>query len=196
MIKVYDFDKTLTYKDTSLMFLFYACNFLKMKTIKRGMIIFYAICHKIRLISNDQFKSLAFMLVFKGKNRQAIADISRMFFTEKSDILNVLGKQVITRTEHQYVLTASPACYVSLYLKNVTVIGTTFSFDLDNIFSGINSNCYGARKVLALRTAGVLKVDEFYTDSFSDKPMMMISKRNFLVKGDLIQELQSFITKI
>ena len=35
---------------------------------------------------------------------------------------------------------------------------------------------------------GILTVDEFYTDSLSDRPMMEVSKSNFLVKRDQIQK--------
>jgi phosphoserine phosphatase len=189
MIRAYDFDKTLTYKDTSLLFLFYACNFLKMSAIKKLLIIFYAVCHKFSILTNDEFKSLSFLLVFKGKHKLEITKISKKFVKDNPNILNILGKRVAASLDQkQYILTASPECYVNLYFKTVTVIGTTFSFDLNNMFSGINRNCYGAKKVDALQEFGILTVDEFYTDSLSDRPMMEVSKSNFLVKRDQIQK--------
>jgi len=43
--------------------------------------------------------------------------------------------------------------------------------------------------VIALKKVGVLEIDEFYTDSFSDMPLMKISKSVFLVERDVIRKL-------
>ena len=190
MVKVYDFDKTLTYNDTSMMFLFYCCNLLKMKNLRKSLIFLFAVLHKLTFITNTRFKELAFGLVFNGKNKYEINDISRSFFEINDNIFNKLGNFISSdKAKHQYVVTASPECYVRRYFKDLTVIGTLFSFDLNDIYYGIKRNCYGVEKVRAINEYGILEIDEFYTDSLSDKPMMDISKRIFLVERDHIREM-------
>ncbi|MDA9321688.1 haloacid dehalogenase-like hydrolase [Gammaproteobacteria bacterium] len=190
MIKVYDFDKTLTYVDTTMMFLFYCCNDLKQRNIKKLLIIIFAVFHKFKILSNNNFKSLAYGLVLKGRKEKEIVNISKFFVKENSDIFNLLGYKVRRDTNKQsFVVTASPQLYVQMYFNNMIVIGTTFTFDADNIFNGIEFNCYGTNKVIALKEAGVDEVDEFFTDSFSDIPVMNISKKVFLVKKDIIRKL-------
>lgn len=191
MIKVYDFDKTLTYRDTTMIFLFHCCNISKNSNIKKLLIIFFAVLHKVRLINNDNFKSLSYGLVFKRKNKQMIVDASKEFVKKNYDLLNLLGKRVSRNTEKQnYIVTASPQIYVQMYFKNMPVIGTTFLFDPDDYYRSIEVNCYGNNKVKALVKNKIYKIDEFYTDSFSDRPVMEISKKIFLVRKDKVQELK------
>jgi len=190
MIKVYDFDKTLTYVDTTMMFLFYCCNALNQRNIKKLLIIIFAVLHKFKVLSNSKFKSLSYGLVFKGKNKQEIVDMSKVFVEKNSDIFNLLGQRVRANLEEQeYIVTASPQFYVQMYFSNMIVIGTTFRFDVDEVFNGLKFNCYGKSKVIALKKVGVSEIDEFFTDSFSDMPVMKISKKVFLVKRDIIRKL-------
>lgn len=191
MIKVYDFDKTLTYDDTTLMFLYFCCNFLKTnKSMKKILVLFFAVLHKFKFLSNTEFKALSFGLVFKGRSKQVISDISRAFSEEKNNIFNNLGNKVIAGSgKSQYVITASPECYVQMFFKNLIVIGTVFHFDSDGIYAGIKRNCFGSEKVIAIQERGISEINQFYTDSYSDRPMMEISDHIFLVKGDRITEI-------
>ncbi|MDB4220753.1 haloacid dehalogenase-like hydrolase [Amylibacter sp.] len=190
MIEVYDFDKTLTYDDTTMIFLFYCCNSLKMKNIKKLMVLLFAVLHKLNIFSNDTFKSLSYGLVFKGKKEYEIIDMSKAFVANRSDIFNLLGKRVREGLgRQQYIVTASPEYYVQMYFKNMTVIGTTFSFDMDGVFKGLKFNCFGLQKVVALKARGILEVDQFFTDSYTDRPVMQISKKTYLVKRDDIRVL-------
>tara|TARA_B100001057_G_scaffold500726_1_gene617403 strand:- start:139 stop:711 length:573 start_codon:yes stop_codon:yes gene_type:complete len=190
MIKVYDFDKTLTYKDTTMMFLFYCCNNFKKSYVKKLWIVIYAVLHKLRVLDNNLFKSLSYGVVFKEKKKKEIVNISKAFVADNSHIFNTLGRQVMVNKEDQgYIVTASPELYVKIYFSHMIVVGTTFSFDRDETFNGLKMNCYGKNKVIALNKIGVSKVDEFFTDSFSDMPVMNISKSVFLVKGDVIKRL-------
>lgn len=190
VVRIYDFDKTLTSSDTTMMFLIYCCCFIENKTAKIVMIYFYAFCHKVRLLNNKNFKNLSYSLIFKGKSKNFIENISQAFVNENKNIFNDLGEKVSTEINRQsYIVTASPECYVKLFFKNTAVIGTRFSFDTKGIYNGIEFNCYGANKVIALTEKRVTEVDEFFTDSFSDKPLMNISKKVFLVKKNLVKEI-------
>ena len=53
-----------------------------------------------------------------------------------------------------------------------------------------SKNCYGEEKVRRFREEYKnTTINEFYSDSMSDRPMMNISKKAFLVKGDVIEEI-------
>ena len=125
------------------------------------------------------------------KKKQAIIYISKAFIEKNNNIFNLLGKRIANNLEKKnYIVTASPQLYVQMYFTNMIVIGTTFVFDADEVFNGLKFNCYGKNKVIALKRIGVSHIDEFFTDSFSDMPVMKISREVFLVKEDIIRRLQ------
>lgn len=90
------------------------------------------------------------------------------------------------KSEDDIIISACPKCLLSvmtdrLGLKNV------ISSDLNPETGEIGEICYHDNKVKMFREVyGDAEIDEFYTDSISDKPLMDISKTVFLVDGDKI----------
>ena len=116
MIKVYDFDKTLTYQDTSRLFLYFCSN----SPMKKLSLFFLAILSKVNLLSNLQYKKISCNLVFKRMTKFDIEKLSIMFFESNPLILNSLGKSIkFNELVSQYIVTASPTCYVSKYFNDV-----------------------------------------------------------------------------
>ena len=62
MIKVFDFDKTLTYVDTSMMFLLHCCRKYRYGVLKSAVLYFYAICYKLKIIDNHHTKGFPIAL--------------------------------------------------------------------------------------------------------------------------------------
>ena len=60
----------------------------------------------------------------------------------------------------------------------------------NGVVSGLQQNAYGQQKVELLNKHGINRVDIFYTDSFSDGPVMDISTVVYLVKNNGIKKIK------
>lgn len=103
---------------------------------------------------------------------------------------NIKAFYLKIQKEDDVILSACPKCLLGvmtdrLGLKNV------ISSDLNPETGEIGEICYHDNKVKMFREVyGDTEIDEFYTDSMSDKPMMDISKNVFLVDGDKIIKIK------
>ncbi len=88
--------------------------------------------------------------------------------------------------EGDIIVSACPLCLLQIMCDRLGIKNVIGS-DLNPITGEIHNICYKERKVTAFREKyGDVTIDEFYTDSMSDKPMMDISKNVFLVNGNKI----------
>ena len=53
----------------------------------------------------------------------------------------------------------------------------------------ISENCYGQEKVKRYNEFTKNKINNFYSDSYSDKPMMMEAENSYIVKNDTIEKV-------
>ena len=103
---------------------------------------------------------------------------------------NIKPFYIKIKSEDDVILSACPNCLLKvmtdrLGLKNV------ISSELDPETGEIGEICYHDNKVKMFRAVyGDAEIDEFYTDSISDKPLMDISKTVFLVDGDKIIKIK------
>ena len=92
--------------------------------------------------------------------------------------------------EDDVIVSACPACLLNIICKRIGIKHVIGS-DIDPIKGEINFICYNDRKVDAFRKVyGDAEIDEFYTDSISDKPMMDIAKNAFMVNGNKIVQVK------
>lgn len=92
--------------------------------------------------------------------------------------------------ENDIIVSACPVCLLKIACDRIGIkhyIGS----DVDPINGEIKNVCYKDKKVEAFRREyGDAEIDEFYTDSMSDKPMMDISRNVFMVDGDKITQIK------
>mgnify|MGYP003320910724 FL=1 len=63
--------------------------------------------------------------------------------------------------------------------------------DIDPVKGEINTICYKEHKLEVFHSVyGDVIIDDFYTDSMADKPMMDISKNVYMVKGEKITQIK------
>ena len=175
----FDFDKTLSYKDTLLGF------FLQSDRSIMGIrVVLYflaMIATKFRILSNDNLKKVGVYLFLKGKTRTEIAKIGRRYAPTIK--LNQLHARVFTSCDRPILVSAGFEEYLKPLFPDGIVVASRLQYK-DEVVTGLGFNCFGAAKIPALRNAGISELDEFYTDSYSDQPVMDIAQRVFLVKGD------------
>lgn len=94
------------------------------------------------------------------------------------------------QNEEDIVVSGCPHCLLKIICERIGIkhyIGS----DIDPIKGEINNICYKERKIPVFRSVyGDVTIDEFYTDSFADKPMMDISQNVFMVKGEKITQIK------
>lgn len=189
-IIVFDFDKTLTYRDTLLGF--YICASRKNISLlfKLGFYSFIMVLAKINLISNDRLKDLGVSVFLKNKSREEIREIA-ISYKSKIKFNRLFREYDFDKTKQVYIVSASFNFYLQeLFPANVKIIGSEIQYS-NNLVSGLKFNCYKGKKVEALANVGVHKISEFYTDSYSDFPLANISVKTVIVKGDKLYTCNS-----
>ncbi len=92
--------------------------------------------------------------------------------------------------ENDIIVSACPVCLLEIICKRIGIKNYIGS-DVDPVNGIINGICYKDKKVDFFRAAyGDAEIDDFYTDSMSDKPLMDISKNVFLVNGEKIIQIK------
>lgn len=184
---VFDFDKTLTYKD-SLKELFLG----EMRGLKYPLRAYYlvlAVMSKIKIITVRKEKELMIKLLFQS---------DEMVFAKKCHEqarnikLNPLFNKVSEYVEdgnRVVILSASSEYLLKEVFKgtNVGIIGTTFISDKGTIKS-INQHPFGNEKYDLLIKQGITNVDEMYYDSHNDECLIPLCSRWNKVKDGVVIE--------
>lgn len=181
-MNVYDFDKTVYDGDSTLDFYFFC--------IKKRPVVLKAVFKQfngfllflLKKRNKTQFKESFFSFLSYINN---IDDILNLFWEEKqSKIKNFYIKQ---KKEDDVIISASPYFLLKPICKKLNINNLIASNVDKQTGEYKGKNCKGEEKVI--RFYDKFKnneIEEFYSDSLSDTPMMKISKRAFLVKGDNI----------
>ena len=177
-IDVYDFDGTVYNGDSSIDFFIYAIK-KKKKLIKYlPKICTFMVLKCIKLVSTKQFKEVYFSFIKEIKDLEQFVE---EFWKEKEHKINQFFLDNVTQKEDIYVISASPEFLLRPYLskfKNVKLIGTRISKDAK--LTG--ENCKGKEKINRLKEVEKdFVIENFYTDSIVDLPLVEISKTSYLV---------------
>jgi phosphatidylglycerophosphatase C len=183
-MKVYafDFDGTLTDKDSFICFLFHTKG--KLRTYL-GLLLFspLLVLMKLHLYDNGKTKQKVFSYFFKGTSEEEFNNICEDFATNFMMIMRWSGTEKVVRALNAghkvFIVTSSLDSYVTPFFiefPGSEVIGTKVEFK-DGIVTGrfASPNCYGREKVNRLndvlgdRSAYTLIA---YGDSRGDKEML------------------------
>lgn len=150
-IYAFDFDGTLTRRDTFPEFIRFA----------RGNVLMAAgfllcspllVLMKLRLYPNYKTKQRVFSLFFRGMAIGRFDDICARFATERSDLLRPKGitamKTAMREGKTVVVVSASIDNWVAPFFPGVTILGTQIEVK-DGRITGrfLSPNCYGKEKV-------------------------------------------------
>ena len=182
-IAVFDFDGTLTRRDTLLEFIRYACG---LKRFFCGFMLYAPILlmMKVKLYPNWKAKQKIFSHFFKGMDYSEFlklgADFSDVVESfRRNDTIGLLEKHV--REGHTvYVVSASIDEWVRPWCCRLGVTGvlsTKIEVDSRGCITGrfLTKNCYGQEKVNRLLEAEPHRDEYFlyaYGDSRGDKEML------------------------
>lgn len=193
-IIVYDFDKTLTYKDTLLSFFAFATNKNVLYPIKFLFYIFCMIAAKLKLITNTQLKQAGIYLFLSGFSEVKFKSACDQY-KDKIEFNQLYHTLTFEEGNEYYIVSASFEAYIQpIFPDFVHIIGSTLHFDNHKITS-LKSNCYRETKQVLLQENGVKSIDILYTDSYSDYHLATMSKKIYVVEGDsitLCKDIESF----
>lgn len=178
-IIAFDFDGTLTSRDTLLAFIRYAKG---TGAFLRGFLrhAHLLVLMKLGLYPNWQAKQRVFSHFFRGMELGAFDSLCRQFAASSRHLLRPAGistlEQARARGDEVLIVSASIDNWVQPFFPDVTVLGTKIEVE-DGRLTGrfLTSNCYGQEKVnriLALRPDRQAYFLVAYGDSRGDKELL------------------------
>lgn len=196
-VAVFDFDGTLTRKDTLLEFIKFAKGKWRFYV---GMLILSPIllAYILHLYPNDKAKQKVFRYFFKGMPYHLFKQLGELFSAQIDKMANapVLDK---LESHHQsgatvYVVSASMTEWVEPWCKahNVSqVLGTRIEVSEDNKLTGrfLSKNCYGMEKVNRLKTVEPDRESYHltaYGDSAGDAELLAFADEGYLMKNSMV----------
>lgn len=189
-LALFDFDGTITKKDSFIGFLIYAVGFNKFIC---GMIKLspFLLAYKFKIIPNWKAKEYVLMHFFQNWDKSHFNEIASNYSYEKLPLI-VQKKALECLNNHQnerskvVIVSASLENYLSGWCKkcNVELIGTRLEL-LNNKITGkiLGKNCYGLEKVR--RITEKYNLDKYetiyaYGDSIGDEEMLEIANEKYI----------------
>ena len=191
-IAVFDFDGTLTTKDTLLEFIKFACG---KGAFFWGFLLYspILILMKLHLYTNWKAKEKIFSYFFKGMDYERFCELGRNFSSTidsfKKDMVAKKLKKHLESGDTVYVISASIEEWVRPWCEKYKVslvLGTMIDVNNQGIITGrfLSKNCYGQEKVNRLLEVEPHRSDYFlyaYGDSRGDKEMIDFADKGIYV---------------
>lgn len=185
-VNLYDFDNTIYKGDSSTDFFFF-CLSKHPKILKIvPNIIVYAIKYKLKKVTKTQMKEKIFsFLKYVDDVDQLITDF---WLTHKIYI-----KDFYQKKEHNkdIIISASPEFLIKPVFSKIDVLDVIGS-DVDKKTGKfLKENCHGKEKVKRLNHKyKEIEVEEAYSDSLSDIPILKLAKKSYIVKNNKIKRIR------
>ena len=181
-VNLYDFDNTIYKGDSSTDFFFFSL--MKYPKIIKYFpkIIGGAILYKLKIIKKTQFKERNFSFLKSIPNVDSLVE---MFWVSHECYIKdfYLGK----KHDKDIIISASPEFLLKPICDKLKVADLIARKKKKKTgkFNGLN--CYGREKIKRLnKKYKNVEVNEAYSDSLSDTPMLEIADKPYLVKGNKI----------
>lgn len=186
-IVVFDFDKTLTYRDSLTQF------FLERMKGWRVIFLPYYILLKVLskygVISVQKEKEFAFNVLCPRS--EACTNRLLIDFADRI-VLNEINEKVddsLLRGDRVVILSASSEVYLNKIYPDCEIIG--LRYDADKGYH-ITQHPYGKEKLDLLLRKEIERVDEFYYDSKSDEYVLPICKKAYRISnGKIVEEKEN-----
>ena len=184
----FDFDGTLTTRDTLIAFIRYACGtprFLLGFLLHAPLLVLM----KLRLYSNGKAKLRLFSWFFRGMPIETFDALCQSFASTHRHLLRPetvrLLQQALSEGSEVLVVSASIDNWVQPFFPAVTVLGTQIEV-IDGRLSGrfLTPNCYGqekVRRILALHPDRSAYRLTAYGDSRGDRELLAFADEAHLV---------------
>ena len=184
MINVYDFDKTIYNGDSTIDFYLYCLKKQPSIVLLLPKQILAFGKYKLKLKEKEYFKEIFFSFLKKIHN---IDDkVEDFWLNNKSKIKAWYHEQ---KSNTDVIISASPEFLLKPICDELKVNLIATKVD-KNSGAFKSKNCYGQEKVIRYKKEVNKKINKFYSDSLSDKPMMDLAKEKYLVKGNKLKVIE------
>lgn len=192
-VAVFDFDGTLTTKDTLLEFIKFACGKRKFYL---GFLLYSPILvlMKLHLYPNWKAKEKIFSYYFKGMSYQRFQELGESFAKvidgiRREPVIDILKKHIADGHD-VYVISASIEEWVRPWCEQfdvADVMCTKIEVSLNGLITGrfITKNCYGQEKVNRLLQKKPNRRSYYlfaYGDSLGDRELFDFSDKFFHIR--------------
>jgi HAD superfamily phosphoserine phosphatase-like hydrolase len=197
---LYDFDGTITTKDTTILLL---VALLKLRPWRFSGLIWFLFRMIVASdsVSKQGHKNKAIGYLIKDLSDMRLSGALKDFrnkvkFLYRPSVVASID-QAIQDGCTVVIVTASPSFAISDCVSDlpVVVLGTEFEKE-ENIYTGLlkSENCYGKEKVnrineWAASNQVVLSVQSAWSDHFSDFDMLSLSARRYWIGGEQLRKL-------
>jgi hypothetical protein len=179
-VKVFDFDKTLTTKDTTLSIATHEQLGLKWFSIV-VLYLVLAVSEKMGFIEKETVKNALFGWAY---HRKTEVEVNRIWssFAREFNAYNHLYNQIDwTDNSLKFILTAQiQGAIEPMFKGKARVVGSQLERTIEGRWQ-IKYHCYGHEKQKAWANESGSEIDEFYSDSISDQSLANCSKHAFWV---------------
>lgn len=187
-VVVFDFDKTLTYKDSLSQLLLWRMR-------KWPYMLFFPIYCGLKILAKFKIISIRDEKEWSIKYLcpKSIMDFDAMccnfaLQVKLNSIADILQHEV-EKGSRVILLSASPVNYLCHLFPNVEIIATTFRLDSSLNIISIDQHPYGKNKLKYLLEKGVSHIDSMYYDSKSDEVLIPLCKEwNLVRSGRIIKQ--------
>ncbi len=183
ILALFDFDGTLTDKDTLSEFIKFFCKQINRKYLKSFLHLPIWLFHKLGVISNQRARRELIKMYFRGTSTEIMSEIVEEFIAQRLPQFlnpNALAKlQWHKEQGHDIVIvTATPGMWIRgwAYDQDIRVLATELEVH-NGFYTGkfATKNCNGAEKVRRIRAS--LRLTEYnyiyaYGNSKGDKQML------------------------
>jgi phosphoserine phosphatase len=185
-VTVFDFDKTLTDSDTLFGYYRTVSKSDRLFILKRILLLASGVLYKAGVIKNSTLKRVGISLFLKGRTRIEL-EIAAKKYVKQIKLNDIYHNHYMKTEGEKWVVSASPEIYLRHLFTGEQVAGTTFTYSGDKV-QGLAVNMFGREKRKYLNEKGIGHIGELYTDSQTDKPLMEISEKIYLInQGHIIQ---------
>lgn len=184
-MNVYDFDNTL-YKGESSYDFFFFCLKRKPKIIKYIPIVLKHLYNykKLKINFEQLINSFNKIFIKAFESEQELKELAIKFWDKNIYKLKDLTNNLTT---NDIIITGSPNFLMDI-IKNKLNVKEIISTKINN--EKIEFLCLGENKVKKFKELYPNeKINNFYTDSMNDLPLMKISSNVYLVKGNKIKKI-------
>lgn len=181
-MNVYDFDGTIYGGDSPTNFFMFLLKKKKHIKVLRYFPSFLIDGWKYatKSIDKTKLKETFYRFLNVYKNGEIDGLVNEFWDTQYDNIFKFYFDR---QKDDDVVISASPRWLLSKFVNEKLHIKNLICSEMDKTNGEyLRPNCYGAEKVNRFKELyGDMDIEEFYSDSYSDEPLALISKKAFLV---------------
>ena len=186
-IVAFDFDGTLTSKDTFVAFIrfVFGTRAFWLGFLRYSHLLVLMMLH---LYPNDKTKEKVFGHFFRGMNIEDFNQLCQKFAASNRDLLRPKGNETLAKAEAEgaevLIISASIDNWVQPFFPQVKVLGTQIEVAEGKLTGRfLSNNCFGEEKVNRLRALYPYRQEYYltaYGDSRGDKELLAYADESFL----------------